>query len=86
MSTQNVTILIDIPLISTETCIVVYSILITLIFIIAITRSISFYSVCIRASKRLHDQMFEAIISTTMRFFHLNPSGRILNRFARDMG
>lgn len=30
--------------------------------------------------------MFRGVITTTMRFFNLNPSGRILNRFAKDMG
>lgn len=30
--------------------------------------------------------MFHAVISAPMRFFNLNPSGRILNRFAKDIG
>lgn len=30
--------------------------------------------------------MFNGIVSTTMRFFDTNPSGRILNRFSKDMG
>lgn len=41
---------------------------------------------CINASQKLHDNMFKSIVSTTMRFFDLNPSGRILNRFSKDMG
>lgn len=49
-------------------------------------RSILFYNVCIRSSQQLHDDMFNAVISATMRFFNLNPSGRILNRFAKDIG
>lgn len=39
-----------------------------------------------RASKVLHDRMFGAILHAPMRFFDLNPSGRILNRFSKDMG
>lgn len=73
-------------ILSTEMCVYIYSGLIASIFVAALIRSMSFYSICVKASKRLHDQMFAAIVSTTMRFFHLNPSGRILNRFARDMG
>ncbi len=30
--------------------------------------------------------MFNGIISTTLRFFDLNPSGRILNLFSKDLG
>lgn len=39
-----------------------------------------------RASKVLHDKMFGAMLITPMRFFDTNPSGRILNRFSKDMG
>lgn len=30
--------------------------------------------------------MFECISLSPMSFFHANPSGRILNRFSKDMG
>lgn len=71
---------------SSGVCASIYGGLIAGVFIAAITRSISFYKVCVHASQILHDNMFRSIISTTMRFFNLNPSGRILNRFAKDMG
>ena len=29
--------------------------------------------------------MFWKILLTKMRFFHINPVGRVLNRFAQDM-
>ena len=45
-----------------------------------------FLWVCMRSSITLHNQMFSNILSATMRFFDTNPSGRILNRFSKDMG
>lgn len=39
-----------------------------------------------RASTRLHNLMYEGITRATMYFFNTNPSGRILNRFSKDMG
>lgn len=39
-----------------------------------------------RSSIKLHNKMFSNIMATTMRFFDTNPSGRILNRFSRDIG
>lgn len=56
------------------------------LFVVAITRSIGFYTICVKASQTLHDVMFRGLISSTMRFFDTNPSGRILNRFSKDMG
>lgn len=49
-------------------------------------RSILFLWVCMRSSIKLHNQMFSNILAATMRFFDTNPSGRILNRFSKDMG
>lgn len=39
-----------------------------------------------RCNQRLHDLAFGALIRTGMRFFDTNPSGRILNRFSKDLG
>lgn len=38
------------------------------------------------ASIRLHNTMFTKMLSAPMRFFDVNSSGRILNRFSKDMG
>ena len=64
----------------------VYTAIIVGLFCIGITRSLIFYKVCILCSQRLHDMAFSALIRTGMRFFDTNPSGRILNRFSKDMG
>lgn len=39
-----------------------------------------------RSSKKLHNKMFASLLNAPMRFFDTNPSGRILNRFSKDMG
>lgn len=49
-------------------------------------RGYLFFNICMRASNTLHDRMFAKMLGATMRFFDTNPSGRILNRFSRDMG
>ncbi|XP_050471104.1 ATP-binding cassette sub-family C member 4-like isoform X2 [Bombus huntii] len=64
----------------------VYTAIIVGLFCIGITRSLTFYKVCILCSQKLHDMAFSALIRTGMRFFDTNPSGRILNRFSKDMG
>lgn len=71
---------------STYTYIYIYSAIITSLFVIAFMRSITFFHFCVSASQNLHDKMFYGLISTTMRFFERNPSGRILNRFTKDIG
>lgn len=48
-------------------------------------RSFSFYFMCLRISRNLHDMMFRGVVRAKMIFFSNNPSGRILNRFARDI-
>lgn len=69
-----------------ETSIYIYSVIIGLLVIVTLIRSFAFFSVCMRASTRLHDNMFTSITRATMRFFNTNPAGRILNRFSKDMG
>ncbi|XP_076254933.1 putative multidrug resistance-associated protein lethal(2)03659 isoform X1 [Rhynchophorus ferrugineus] len=64
---------------------VAYSALVLVVVVLTISRSIYFYRFCNKASIRLHNNMFYKIVYATMRFFNTNPSGRILNRFSKDM-
>lgn len=45
-----------------------------------------FYKICMNASKTLHNRMFANVLKAPMSFFDSNPSGRILNRFSKDVG
>ncbi|POO04133.1 ATP-binding cassette containing protein [Trema orientale] len=38
------------------------------------------------AARRLHEAMLNSMLRAPMVFFHTNPLGRIINRFAKDLG
>ncbi|KAJ1377910.1 P-loop containing nucleoside triphosphate hydrolase, partial [Sesbania bispinosa] len=38
------------------------------------------------AARRLHEAMLHSILRAPMLFFHTNPLGRVINRFAKDLG
>lgn len=54
--------------------------------VLTLSRSFLFFNVAMRASKSLHDAMFDGITRATMYFFNTNPSGRVINRFSKDIG
>lgn len=72
--------------ITRENCIYIYSGITVLTIIVTLVRSSAFFDMCMRASRNLHDGMFTSISHATMRFFNTNTSGRILNRFSKDLG
>jgi ATP-binding cassette subfamily C (CFTR/MRP) protein 4 len=72
--------------ISRQTCIIVFAVLTFSMILATLVRSATFVSVCMKASMNLHNKMFNAITRATMYFFNTNSSGRILNRFSKDMG
>ncbi len=39
----------------------------------------------LQASSRLHNQLFARVVKAPMIFFDTTPSGRILNRFSKDL-
>lgn len=49
-------------------------------------RGVLFFFMCVRSSKALHLRMLASLLGAQMRFFDSNPSGRILNRFSKDLG
>uniref|UniRef100_A0A8C9R4B6 Multidrug resistance-associated protein 4 n=1 Tax=Scleropages formosus TaxID=113540 RepID=A0A8C9R4B6_SCLFO len=49
-------------------------------------RSLLFFNVLVNSAQTLHNRMFTSILRTPVRFFDINPVGRILNRFSKDIG
>lgn len=66
--------------------IIVFGVLVLFTIVVSLSRSFVFFNACMKASRRLHNSMFHGISRATMYFFNVNPSGRILNRFSKDMG
>lgn len=44
-----------------------------------------FVKLTLRASSKLHDRVFACVMRGTMAFFDVTPTGRILNRFSKDL-
>ncbi|XAR72527.1 Xenobiotic-transporting ATPase [Bertholletia excelsa] len=54
--------------------------------IVTLTNSFWLITSSLNAAKRLHDSMLRSVLRAPMLFFHTNPIGRVINRFAKDMG
>jgi ATP-binding cassette subfamily C (CFTR/MRP) protein 4 len=67
-------------------CVYIYSGLLLCLVLVTITATLAFVHYCLMASKNLHNSILGKIIDATMTFFKNHPSGRILNRFSKDIG
>lgn len=63
-----------------------YGGVILILIVISHVRILTFVITTMRASSNFHDTVYKKLIITVMRFFDMNPSGRVLNRFSKDMG
>nr|XP_057941813.1 ATP-binding cassette sub-family C member 4-like isoform X2 [Doryrhamphus excisus] len=64
----------------------VYSGLTAAAVLLGYTRSLVIFHGLVRSTQTLHNRMFNAVLRTPVSFFDLNPIGRILNRFSKDIG
>lgn len=55
------------------------------ILLLGIIRTHVFQCNSLRTSARIHSKMLNGILQTPLRFFDTNPSGRILNKFSKDL-
>ncbi|VVC32361.1 ABC transporter type 1, transmembrane domain,ABC transporter-like,P-loop containing nucleoside triphosphate [Cinara cedri] len=72
--------------ITRQYCIIVYGLINIMTVVIVVIRCVLFVSFFMGSSMNLHNSMFNSITKATMYFFNTNSSGRILNRFTKDMG
>ena len=64
----------------------VYSIFVGSILLVSIVRAQVFFRSSLRASSSLHKAAIQSLVRAPLSFFHTNPSGRVLNRFSKDLG
>ncbi|KAJ3617905.1 hypothetical protein MTP99_006989 [Tenebrio molitor] len=66
-------------------CLFIYGSLVSLVLILCLASALACFKFGVVLATNLHDKMFRKIVAMPMRFFETNPSGRILNRFSKDM-
>nr|QNH67884.1 ATP-binding cassette transporter subfamily C member 4 X1 [Brachionus rotundiformis] len=62
----------------------IYLTLVCVAFFVVAIRSVAFFMLCVRNSKNTYQKLYDSVRDTAIRFFDLNPIGRILNRFSKD--
>lgn len=63
----------------------VYTILIVVVLYLVFQRALALFYFCLKASRRIHEKLFNSVTRTQMYFFNKNSSGRIINRFSKDI-
>ncbi|XP_039649399.1 multidrug resistance-associated protein 4-like isoform X1 [Perca fluviatilis] len=63
----------------------IYSGLTAAAVVFGYARSLVIFHGLVRSAQALHNSMFSAVLRTHVRFFDVNPIGRILNRFSKDI-
>lgn len=54
-------------------------------FIAVLMKTYFFVHLTLKSSSQLHDKVFERVSRASMAFFDTTPTGRILNRFSKDL-
>eukprot|EP01091_Cochliopodium_minus_P010616 TRINITY_DN2850_c0_g1_i3.p1 TRINITY_DN2850_c0_g1~~TRINITY_DN2850_c0_g1_i3.p1 ORF type:complete len:720 (-),score=229.12 TRINITY_DN2850_c0_g1_i3:506-2665(-) len=65
--------------------VLVYGMLVVGYTITLFVKYVMFAFFSLRSSMILHNKVFSRVLRATTRFFEANPTGRILNRFSKDM-
>uniref|UniRef100_A0A8C6M5H1 ATP binding cassette subfamily C member 12 n=1 Tax=Nothobranchius furzeri TaxID=105023 RepID=A0A8C6M5H1_NOTFU len=59
-------------------------VMVLVMVVLAVIKCFFYTHVTLRAACKLHNRMFRKILASPMSFFDTTPTGRILNRFAKD--
>ncbi|XP_055153991.1 ATP-binding cassette sub-family C member 12 isoform X1 [Symphalangus syndactylus] len=63
----------------------VYAASMVFVLVFDVTKGFVFTKTTLMASSSLHDTVFDKILKSTMSFFDTTPTGRLMNRFSKDM-
>lgn len=63
----------------------IYTLLIVSTLYLVFQRALALYLFCLKASRRMHEKLLRSVLNATMNFFNTNSSGRIINRFSKDL-
>ncbi|XP_066266620.1 ATP-binding cassette sub-family C member 5-like [Branchiostoma lanceolatum] len=65
--------------------ILIYGMSVVGLIVTAVIKGFFYVKVTLGASSSMHDSVFASIFRCPMKFFDVTPTGRILNRFSRDL-
>ncbi|CAJ0582938.1 unnamed protein product, partial [Mesorhabditis spiculigera] len=63
----------------------IYALSLVVLFFSGLIKATLFVKISLNAATQLHNNMFNSLMHACTQFFDSNPTGRILNRFAKDM-
>ncbi|XP_058296936.1 LOW QUALITY PROTEIN: ATP-binding cassette sub-family C member 12 [Hylobates moloch] len=63
----------------------VYAASMVFVLVFGVTKGFVFTKTTLMASSSLHDTVFDKILKSPMSFFDTTPTGRLMNRFSKDM-
>jgi ATP-binding cassette subfamily C (CFTR/MRP) protein 4 len=73
-------------ILSTQTFVYLYGILAIILVVSVHPLAYCYIKYCASVSQKLHNKLLAAIVAVPMKFFNDHSSGRILNRFSKDLG
>lgn len=59
--------------------------LIGIVLYLVFQRALALFYFCLKAARRMHEKLFNGVTRAQMYFFNTNSSGRIINRFSKDI-